>query len=173
MSGQYLNCRMYSRRHKMASICLQISFATRRGVFHSFACNTLTSIGVSSLQCCHFCASDDRDSHLKCTRIRALSSVSASSSDISRLNSTRVQYMFCIQLVFSLSCVSNSSLCRCLVSRRKDLYLSTQQCFPTAAAGARPLTRLQERLLKKLGANAFPFYFEVPPHSFFMYSTLQ
>lgn len=28
----------------------------------------------------------------------------------------------------------------------------------------RPLTRLQERLIKKLGASAFPFYFEVPPH---------
>lgn len=28
----------------------------------------------------------------------------------------------------------------------------------------RPLTRLQERLIKKLGAHAFPFYFEVPPH---------
>lgn len=28
----------------------------------------------------------------------------------------------------------------------------------------RPLTRLQERLIKKLGPNAFPFYFEVPPH---------
>lgn len=28
----------------------------------------------------------------------------------------------------------------------------------------RPLTRLQERLIKKLGQHAFPFYFEVPPH---------
>lgn len=28
----------------------------------------------------------------------------------------------------------------------------------------RPLTRLQERLIRKLGANAYPFYFEVPPH---------
>lgn len=28
----------------------------------------------------------------------------------------------------------------------------------------RPLTRLQERLIKKLGAYAFPFYFELPPH---------
>lgn len=27
----------------------------------------------------------------------------------------------------------------------------------------RPLTRLQERLVKKLGANAFPFFFELPP----------
>ena len=28
----------------------------------------------------------------------------------------------------------------------------------------KPLTRLQERLMKKLGENAFPFYFELPPH---------
>lgn len=27
----------------------------------------------------------------------------------------------------------------------------------------RPLTRLQERLVRKLGKNAFPFYFELPP----------
>lgn len=27
-----------------------------------------------------------------------------------------------------------------------------------------PLTRLQERLLKKLGPNAYPFFFELPPH---------
>ena len=28
----------------------------------------------------------------------------------------------------------------------------------------RPLTRLQERLVKKLGENAYPFFFELPPH---------
>lgn len=28
----------------------------------------------------------------------------------------------------------------------------------------RPPTRLQERLIKKLGPNAYPFFFEVPPH---------
>lgn len=28
----------------------------------------------------------------------------------------------------------------------------------------RPITRLQERLIKKLGPNAQPFYFELPPH---------
>lgn len=26
------------------------------------------------------------------------------------------------------------------------------------------MTRLQERLIKKLGPNAYPFFFEVPPH---------
>ena len=43
---------------------------------------------------------------------------------------------------------------------RKDLYLAAEQIFP-AQQTSRPLTRLQERLIKKLGANAFPFFFEV------------
>ena len=46
---------------------------------------------------------------------------------------------------------------------RKDLYLASEQIFPPAHA-SRPLTRLQERLMKKLGANAHPFFFELPPH---------
>lgn len=50
---------------------------------------------------------------------------------------------------------------------RKDLYLASSQIFPPledAEVTKRPLTRLQERLIKKLGANAFPFFFELPPH---------
>lgn len=76
---------------------------------------------------------------------------------------------------------------------RKDLYLASEQIFPppnNPASDAhdashngtsvtskgdglksqgtpgvrRPLTRLQERLVKKLGPNAHPFYFELPPH---------
>ncbi|XP_058461892.1 beta-arrestin-1 isoform X3 [Malaya genurostris] len=46
---------------------------------------------------------------------------------------------------------------------RKDLYLASEQIFPQLETD-RPLTRLQERLIRKLGPNAFPFYFEVPPH---------
>ncbi|XP_041975586.1 arrestin red cell [Aricia agestis] len=49
---------------------------------------------------------------------------------------------------------------------RKDLYLAAEQIYP-AVAGAGPrrsLTRLQERLLRKLGPSAHPFYFELPPH---------
>ncbi|XP_017767779.1 PREDICTED: beta-arrestin-1 isoform X3 [Nicrophorus vespilloides] len=46
---------------------------------------------------------------------------------------------------------------------RKDLYLAAEQIFPQEN-NTRPLTRLQERLIKKLGPNAFPFYFELPPH---------
>lgn len=51
---------------------------------------------------------------------------------------------------------------------RKDLYLASSQIFPpleNELASKRPLTRLQERLIKKLGgANAYPFFFELPPH---------
>ena len=46
---------------------------------------------------------------------------------------------------------------------RKDLYLASDQIFPTLEEkiNKRPMTRLQERLVKKLGPNAFPFFFEV------------
>ena len=50
---------------------------------------------------------------------------------------------------------------------RKDLYLASSQIFPVtedSKTTKRPLTRLQERLIKKLGANAYPFFFELPPH---------
>ncbi|XP_011503646.1 PREDICTED: beta-arrestin-1 isoform X3 [Ceratosolen solmsi marchali] len=48
---------------------------------------------------------------------------------------------------------------------RKDLYLSTKQLCPVQV-DTQPyeFTRLQERLIKKLGCNAYPFYFELPPH---------
>lgn len=47
---------------------------------------------------------------------------------------------------------------------RKDLYLAHEQIYPPLSETERPLTRLQERLIKKLGPNAYPFYFEVPPY---------
>jgi len=47
---------------------------------------------------------------------------------------------------------------------RKDLYLASAQIFPVEEANKKPLTRLQERLIKKLGENAHPFFFELPPH---------
>lgn len=73
---------------------------------------------------------------------------------------------------------------------RKELYLVNEQIFPDTTRRhyskacpyyiggvsdtmpidpesekkpPRPLTRLQERLVKKLGSNAFPFFFELPP----------
>ena len=50
---------------------------------------------------------------------------------------------------------------------RKDLYLASEQIYPQKDdpnVTKRPLTRLQERLIKKLGTNAFPFFFEVINH---------
>jgi len=47
---------------------------------------------------------------------------------------------------------------------RKDLYLASSQIFPPEPNNKRTPTRLQERLLKKLGSNAYPFFFELPPH---------
>ncbi|XP_046369240.1 arrestin red cell-like isoform X2 [Haliotis rufescens] len=48
---------------------------------------------------------------------------------------------------------------------RKDLYLSSLQVYPPLKEHQKPLTRLQERLIKKLGPNAYPFYFELPPNA--------
>ncbi|XP_076344241.1 beta-arrestin-1-like [Tachypleus tridentatus] len=48
---------------------------------------------------------------------------------------------------------------------RKDLYLASAQIYPEEETETKqPLTRLQERLIKKLGPNSYPFYFELPPH---------
>ncbi|VDP39235.1 unnamed protein product [Echinostoma caproni] len=66
------------------------------------------------------------------------------------------------------------------LSYHKDIYLSTKQVYPTTShpivshhessdivgnglKNTEPptLTRLQERLIRKLGANAYPFYFQV------------
>lgn len=49
---------------------------------------------------------------------------------------------------------------------RKDLYLASDQIYPPIASSSansskKPLTSLQERLIKKLGPNAYPFFFEV------------
>lgn len=48
---------------------------------------------------------------------------------------------------------------------RKDLFLASMQVFPPVQDQQKPLTRLQERLIKKLGPNAFPFYFDLPPNA--------
>uniref|UniRef100_A0AAX7U1N1 Arrestin C-terminal-like domain-containing protein n=1 Tax=Astatotilapia calliptera TaxID=8154 RepID=A0AAX7U1N1_ASTCA len=47
------------------------------------------------------------------------------------------------------------------LSFRKDLYISTFQAFPPVPEERKPNSRLQERLLKKLGQHAHPFYFTV------------
>ncbi|KAM6985848.1 arrestin, beta 2a isoform 3-T3 [Aplochiton taeniatus] len=48
------------------------------------------------------------------------------------------------------------------LSFRKDLYISTFQAFPPIAEERKPNSRLQDRLLKKLGQQAHPFYFTIP-----------
>ncbi|CAF0842999.1 unnamed protein product [Adineta steineri] len=45
---------------------------------------------------------------------------------------------------------------------RKDLFCSTQQIYPPIDDQKKSLTHLQQRLLRKLGPNAYPFYFEIP-----------
>lgn len=45
---------------------------------------------------------------------------------------------------------------------RKDLFVANVQAFPPLPEEKKTLTRLQERLIKKLGEHAYPFTFEVP-----------
>nr|BAR90776.1 beta arrestin [Nautilus pompilius] len=48
---------------------------------------------------------------------------------------------------------------------RKDLFIASSQVYPPVKDQQRPLTRLQERLIKKLGPNAYPFFFELPKNA--------
>ncbi|XP_076580515.1 arrestin, beta 2b isoform X1 [Chaetodon auriga] len=48
------------------------------------------------------------------------------------------------------------------LSFRKDLYVKTVQAFPPLQEERKPLSHLQERLLKKLGQHAYPFSFTIP-----------
>ena len=53
------------------------------------------------------------------------------------------------------------------VTFKKTLYQSSSQIFPVpddSETARRPLTRLQERLVKKLGSNAYPFFYTLPSH---------
>lgn len=45
---------------------------------------------------------------------------------------------------------------------QKELYLVSEQIFPQKNNNSEP-SKLQERLMKKLGPNAFPFTFQVAP----------
>ncbi|TSN57727.1 Beta-arrestin-1 [Bagarius yarrelli] len=47
---------------------------------------------------------------------------------------------------------------------RKDLFVANIQAFPPVPEEKKNLTRLQERLIKKLGEHAYPFTFEIPPN---------
>ena len=48
---------------------------------------------------------------------------------------------------------------------RKDLFVANVQAFPPLPEEKKSLTRLQERLIKKLGEHAHPFTFEVLTHA--------
>lgn len=48
------------------------------------------------------------------------------------------------------------------LSFRKDLYIYTFQACPPIPEESKPHSRLQERLLKKLGQDAYPFHFTIP-----------
>lgn len=45
---------------------------------------------------------------------------------------------------------------------QKELYLASEQLYPPTEKMRSQTTKLQERLQKKLGPNAFPFTFEIP-----------
>lgn len=45
---------------------------------------------------------------------------------------------------------------------QKDLYLASEQIYPAPEKREENLTKLQERLIKKLGPNAYPFTFKLP-----------
>jgi hypothetical protein len=48
---------------------------------------------------------------------------------------------------------------------QKDMHLASEQIYPPSKASNKDLSKLQERLVKKLGPNAFPFTFKFPPNS--------
>lgn len=45
---------------------------------------------------------------------------------------------------------------------QKELYLASEQLYPPTEKMRAQSTKLQERLQKKLGPNAFPFTFQIP-----------
>ena len=47
---------------------------------------------------------------------------------------------------------------------QKDMFLASEQVYPPPSSKA-SMTKLQERLCKKLGPNAFPFMFKIPQNS--------
>jgi beta-arrestin len=47
---------------------------------------------------------------------------------------------------------------------RKDLFIAQQQVYPQLEA-PKQLTHLQQRLLRKLGPNAYPFFFQIPKNA--------
>lgn len=46
---------------------------------------------------------------------------------------------------------------------QKELFLASEQIYPQPEKSDNETTKLQDRLLKKLGPNAYPFSFKIPP----------
>lgn len=46
---------------------------------------------------------------------------------------------------------------------QKDLYLASEQVYPAPEKSLKQPTKLQERLMRKLGPNCHPFTFTLPP----------
>lgn len=46
---------------------------------------------------------------------------------------------------------------------QKEIFLASEQIYPPTEKSPKETSKVQERLLKKLGANAFPFSFTIPP----------
>lgn len=52
---------------------------------------------------------------------------------------------------------------------RKDLFIAQMQVFPPISNDSnKTLTHLQQRLIKKLGPNAYPFFFQVKTIHFYL-----
>ena len=48
------------------------------------------------------------------------------------------------------------------ISFRRDIFLCTRQVYPPLEDKDRSThTKMQEKLIRKLGADAYPFFFEV------------
>lgn len=48
------------------------------------------------------------------------------------------------------------------IAFRRELYLSTRQVYPPLQDREKGIhTKIQAKLLRKLGVNAYPFFFEV------------
>lgn len=73
--------------------------------------------------------------------------------------------VFCPLVFVTLSCTfryGRDDMDVMGIAFRRELYLSTRQVYPPLQDRDRSIhTRIQAKLLRKLGDNAFPFFFEV------------
>lgn len=74
-------------------------------------------------------------------------------------------FVFCPLVFVTLSCTfryGRDDMDVMGIAFRRELYLSTRQVYPPLQDREKSIhTRIQAKLLRKLGDNAFPFFFEV------------